>query len=212
MKRIAKKLVLDDNEIWCHKFYNSLAVYTTKVVVFYEPDIFLAIEKIKKSTRPTILLTMILTTDPSGKYSGTHALALIRDGKSINLFDSNGNNGSDSDLFYTDVHRKKISQKAFGEKFKLRIPVGEGVQVFQNTKDHKGYINKGGYCMFYVYVGIKEILRRYETDKNSSLNNIHIDIMEGSRESQLKLFKDIHLQSLYILKDLFSHHVEQHYQ
>ena len=207
-KKIAKELVDKDDIVLTNKLYSNLNKYSTRVFISYNPDFWNCYEIIKNMNTPSLFVTrMMLYNQDIKKNDGYHAVALLKQGKQFYMFDPNGYTSSkDHTYIYTDHNNKPLDGKAFSNKYKINLPKYQGIQSISpgGEKIPKGYINDGGYCMFYLYIGLKNVLNIYEKSKKSIVT-ICKNITDVKLESKLLEYfpKDIHLKTHEILKNIF---------
>lgn len=209
LRGVAKKLVDNDDLVLSNKLYINLNSYTTRVFVSYNPDFWSAYNLAKKYSEPIMIATKImLYNQNSKKNEGYHAVCILKEGRMFYLLDPNGYmDAREQKLIYTNHTGKPIEGSAFSKKYKISLPKHEGIQSIAPgyKKIPKGYINKGGYCMFYLYIGMINILQIYETSKDNLVEICKSITDTESLDTLLEYFpEDIHLQTKNILEDIFT--------
>ena len=205
----AKKLVDKDDLIMTNKLYTSLNNFTSRIFISYNPDFWTSYELVKKTSEPVIIATRImLYNQDTEKDDGYHAVSILKQGRQFYLFDPNGYmNAYKHSLIYTDHNGKPIDGNKFSKKYGIKLPKYEGIQSLApgSEKIPHGYIKNGGYCMFYLYIGLMNVLKIYETTYNESIVTICKKITDTkSLTTLLKYFpEDIHLKTKNILTDVF---------
>lgn len=207
-KTIARKLVVKDDLVLTNKLYSNLNNFTSRTFVTYNPEFWNGYELAKKSSEPTMIATRImLYNQDTKKDDGYHAVSILKQGRQIYLFDPNGYmNAKQHALIYTDHNGKPIDGPKFSKKYGIGLPKYEGIQSLApgSEKIPNGYINEGGYCMFYLYIGLMNVLKLYETSKDSLVTICKKVTDTKSLTKLLKYFpEDVHLETKYILKTVF---------
>lgn len=207
-KGTAKKLVDKDDLVLTNKLYSNLNKFTSRIFVSYVPDFWSGYDMVKKSSEPIMIATRIMLYDQdSEKYSGYHAVSILKQGRQFYLFDPNGYmNAKKHAHIYTDLNGKPIDGPKFSKKYGISLPRYEGIQSIApgSEKIPSGYINEGGYCMFYLYIGLMNILKIYEKS-NENLVTICKKITDTKSLTTLLTYfpEDVHLKTKLILKDVF---------
>ena len=91
LKTIAKKIVDKDDLPLCNRLYSSLNSFTTKAMLTYQEDFWVALNNIQIITSPVIIITRIQLYDQDeNKNASYHAVALLKQGRKFYMFDPNG--------------------------------------------------------------------------------------------------------------------------
>tara|TARA_B100001989_G_C24550433_1_gene474156 strand:+ start:5555 stop:6214 length:660 start_codon:yes stop_codon:yes gene_type:complete len=207
-KGIAKKLVDKDDLVLTNKLYSNLNKFTSRTFVSYNPDFWSGYDFVKKYSEPIMIATRIMLYNQDNKKDdGYHAVCILKQRRQFYLFDPNGYmNAKQHSLIYTDHNGKPIDGPKFSKKYGISLPKYEGIQSIApgNEKIPNGYINEGGYCMFYLYIGLMNVLKIYETSKESIVTICKKITDTKSLTTLLKYFpEDVHLKTKLILKDVF---------
>ena len=189
-EEIIRKLVLNDNVKHCTTLYSSLNKFTSKVSVTYVSNFWKALDKISSVTNPVVFVTKIKLYDQSKeRESGFHAVALLKEGGKMYMFDPNGIVTNKERYLYVTPQGVMNGNK-FSKTFGVMVPQKRGIQHIMPGWENipPGYINAGGYCMFYLFIGLTNILQKYET-KNESIISLCIKITDTSKK-KLFVFKN----------------------
>ena len=208
-KSKVKKLIDEDDYAVTKKFYGNLSKnYKHVKYVDYFWD---AYDNIKKTETPLVIITRIELFNQyevgSNEKTNFHAVALIKDGDEFYMFDPNGlfyEQGMkmwEDSMLYLDKYGKTFYSHTFSKKYKLDLPRFRGIQYYSPKSPH-GYINDGGYCMFYTYIGVERVIQKY-LRKRENLVELFKKSTEKKKDFEVFFPKDIHLQSLKIIKSIF---------
>lgn len=204
-EKIIRKLVLNDNVKHCTTLYTTLNKFTSKVSMTYVSNFWKAHDKISSVTNPVVFVTKIKLYDQSKKKEdGFHAVALLKEDGRTYMFDPNGILTNRENYLYVTPQGVMNGSK-FSKIFDVMVPKKRGIQYIMPGLENipPGYINAGGYCMFYLFIGLANILQKYET-KNESIISLCIKITDTSKKKLLETFPtDIHIETLNILKYIF---------
>lgn len=236
---IVKEMVDNDTLGYVSKFYTSLSnPVSGKISVEYVPDFWKALKKIK-TQRKSIIATkikivnqdhlsqntcscsepgnIICDTNGANKY-GEHAVSLFKhtvNGK-ISIFDPNGVfKAADDTWLYKSKDGKKILDSAgftgTYSGFNIDLPKFKGVQFYCSATDGT-HVNDCGYCMFYNYICMREVIAIHDGGSKKYINTIMreiSDIRSPSGEEPSKLHEafpkgdDIKLKSELIIDSVF---------
>lgn len=200
---IAKKLVNRDNVTLSSHMYTKLNMFTSKVSIVYYSNFWKAYNEITYRKVPTIFVTKIqLYNQDTDSIDSYHAVALLKHKDDLYMFDPNGVvTKKNSTLLYMTPDGIMDGAK-LTKKFGIRLPKYYGIQYI-GKESPPGYINGGGYCMFYLFLGLKYTLTKYERSKKS-LIEVCSSITDLEKEKLLKKFpSDIHIQTAKILDFAF---------
>ena len=169
-KSTVKKLIDEDDYLVTKKFYGNLSKnYKHIKYIDYFWD---AYDTIKKVETPLVVITRIELFDQYevglNEQSNFHAVALVKDGYKFYMFDTNGICKKTDSMLYVDKHGKTFYSQTFSKKYKLDLPRFRGIQYY-SPKSPDGYINDGGYCMFYTYIGVERVIQQYLKSKTENL-------------------------------------------
>jgi hypothetical protein len=172
-----KQMVDDDNLQITKTFFKKLGINYEENIEKILPEL------IKNLSRYEFLIIPTRVRFLEKKYpieikDNFHAVCLVLFKGVIYFFDPNG---VTQDPKYSFVYDKKefLSTKEYLKKFDLSNKIvyikQEGPQIFSTSSKSK-YINNGGYCMFYNYLFIENLIEKY---KNHELTHQYIkDIFE----------------------------------
>jgi hypothetical protein len=123
---------------------------------------------------------------------GFHSIFFILKGDIIYLYDPNGNYSNKDRYIYkfnrnepsTDMTevQKYLRQKTKRLSKEVIVPTVQGIQQTHKTINN-GYINDGGYCMFYNAFAIKHIDEAL--GKGRKLDRIYKDLYRNNRMSKI---------------------------
>tara|TARA_A100001015_G_C14833596_1_gene649578 strand:+ start:322 stop:963 length:642 start_codon:yes stop_codon:yes gene_type:complete len=203
-KSKVKKLIDEDDYTVTKKFYGNLS--KTYKEVKYIDYFWNAYDSIKKSKKPTVIITRIELFNQyevgPNKQTNFHAVALIKDGDEFYMFDANGICKKTDSMLYVNEYGKTFYSHTFSKKYNLDLPRFRGIQYY-TPKSPNGYINDGGYCMFYTYIGVERVVQKYLKSKGENLVILFKKLTEKKNDFELFFPKDIHIQSLKIINSIF---------
>ena len=203
-KSKVKKLIDEDDYNVTKKFYGNLSKkykYVKYIDYFWD-----AYDSIKKVETPTVVITRIELFDQyevgSNEKTNFHAVALIKDGHEFYMFDPNGICKKTDSMLYVDKYGKTFYSQTFSKKYKLDFPRFRGIQYY-SPKSPDGYINDGGYCMFYTYIGVERAIQKYLKTETENLVELFKKSTEKKVDFELFFPRDIHIQSVKIINSIF---------
>jgi hypothetical protein len=205
--KIVRKLVDEDDFNITTKFYESLGIA-------YQPDFSTAMQSIKLAAPTTALPLYIIATririgdkENINSELNFHAVCLVRVLNNIYFFDPNGyirnptytfmypNVKGGYDYLNTDVFLSKFAGQ-------IRYSKREGIQIFNNSPDDEGYINGGGYCMFYIYCFISNLINAF--NRGVDLNSYVTNIFQHDYANDTGIFPDdLGIYSRDVIKSIF---------
>ena len=162
---------LVESDMHAKEFFESL-YDGGEVEVCYESKLSEAINKLKEATKSTksdklIVVTTIELFDTENHIlSGSrHSIFFVYSNNTIYLYDPNGVYNKSKTFAYNHENKfypntnafKNFLKTQFPDK-KIIVPTKIGIQQSIETPDNTGWINEGGYCMFYNSDMIREIL------------------------------------------------------
>lgn len=204
-KEIIEKMVTKDNIKYTRTFYNDLQKYNKKVKIYYEPNFWKAYSLSEDISEPTIFASRILLFDQdTQKKAGYHAVSLICDKNKRYIFDPNGIVTSEHRYLYLCHDNIPRDGRQFSKKYLIDVPHKIGIQAIDTgIVIPPGHINNSGYCMIYMYLGLKSILQSREKN-NKSIVSLAKYLTDTTYKKLSSLFPyDIHLKTLDIIENIF---------
>jgi hypothetical protein len=160
-------------------FYESLSVSCSTPIVRYFTDIDTAMYFLITNREDCIAVCKIRFSKSGSLWSAagyqngsaaadTHAICFIRKKDKYYLYDPNGPSLADSEYKFGYRYQSDMSTEqlilALYNNFSINIDYENynvGIQAFAPDKIETSFISSGGYCMFYVYLFIKNIISRW---------------------------------------------------
>ena len=146
-----------------------------EVVVRYFIDIDTAMYFLLTNGEACIAVCKIRFSKPPYELSSaadTHAICFIRKKDKYYLYDPNGPVLDDSEYKFGYRHQYDITTRqlilTLYNNFNINIDYENynvGIQAFAPDKIETSFISSGGYCMFFVYLFIKNIISRWKTNE-----------------------------------------------
>jgi len=167
-----KQMVDDDNLQITKTFYKKLGINYEENIEKILPELINNLSQYEFLIIPT-RVRFLEKKYPIEIKDNFHAVCLVVFKGVIYFFDPNG---VTPDSKYSFVYNKKefLSTKEYLKKFdrsnKIVYIKQEGPQIFSTSSKSK-YINNGGYCIFYNYLFIENLIEKY---KNHELTHQYI--------------------------------------
>ena len=167
-KMFVKKMINDDDPLLCSKFYSY---HSSEIVKPFVEKFLDALNECRKFSK-AIIPTFISYIDDDDCID-SHAILLVNHNGIIFLYDPNGVI-TDKGRFRYYLNGKSYISVNIEKKYNIIMPQKIGIQYYAPclASNKTKYISFGGYCMFYVWIAIDYIVKRY--NKNNNINLIKL--------------------------------------